>query len=267
MIPDAYITAWRAVAPWASDQQVEHDLVLTRALLQLFSTSYLRDRFLLRGGTALNKLHIAEPVRYSEDIDLVQLAQEPIGGSLDRIHEILDPWLGEPDYDQKHRSITLKYDYEAENTGRTQRLKVEINTREHFAIESVQERELSVDNPWFSGQEKIPTFTLNELMGKKLRALYQRNKGRDLFDLWFVHNNRDISPERVCELFLEYMQHQDLDISGNVYEDNMLEKKKDRHFRNDVKQLLRPGVTYDVEEAFAILLNEYVPHLPAKRHF
>lgn len=233
--------------------------------MQLFSNAYLRERFLLRGGTALNKLYVAQPVRYSEDIDLVQMAQEPIGSSLDRIHEILDSWLGEPSYDQKHRSVTLKYDYEAENTGRTQRLKVAINTREHLAIEGVQERELSVDNPWFSRQENIPTFTLNELMGTKLRALYQRNKGRDLFDLWFVHNNSEVSPERVCELFLKYMRHQQLDISRKVYEDNIVEKKKDRHFRNDVKQLLRPGFTYDVEEAFAILLNEYVPHLPTRR--
>lgn len=37
MIPRAHVTAWRAVAPWPADAQVEQDLVLSRALVALYS--------------------------------------------------------------------------------------------------------------------------------------------------------------------------------------------------------------------------------------
>jgi predicted nucleotidyltransferase component of viral defense system len=40
-----------------------------------------------------------------------------------------------------------------------------------------------VKNQWFNGSCKIATYQLYELVGTKLRALYQRKKGHDLFDL------------------------------------------------------------------------------------
>lgn len=52
MIPQANITAWRPFAPWADDAQVEQDLVLSRAVVELFSDATLREKIALRGGTA-----------------------------------------------------------------------------------------------------------------------------------------------------------------------------------------------------------------------
>jgi len=37
MIPEDYITAWRAQAPWLLGAQVEQDLVINRAVVELFS--------------------------------------------------------------------------------------------------------------------------------------------------------------------------------------------------------------------------------------
>ena len=39
MIPRDYVTRWRAHAPWAIDAQVEQDLVISRALVELFRSS------------------------------------------------------------------------------------------------------------------------------------------------------------------------------------------------------------------------------------
>src|SRR5271170_7588516 len=96
MIPQANITAWRASAPWPDDAQVEQDLVLSRAVVELFSTPDLADAIALRGGTSLNKLFIDPPARYSEDIDLVQTKPGKIGPILDAIRDKLDSWLGKP---------------------------------------------------------------------------------------------------------------------------------------------------------------------------
>lgn len=53
MIPRDYITEWRAEAPWVQDFQVEQDLVISRALVEIFSNPVLHDALAFRGGTAL----------------------------------------------------------------------------------------------------------------------------------------------------------------------------------------------------------------------
>ena len=68
MIPHDYITEWRTVAPWIQDFQVEQDLAISRALVEIYSHALLRDALAFRGGTALYKLHLKPPARYSEDI-------------------------------------------------------------------------------------------------------------------------------------------------------------------------------------------------------
>ena len=85
MIPRDYITSWRIHAPWASDAQVEQDLVVSRALVELFGVPDLAGALAFRGGTALYKLHLTPPPRYSEDIDLVQIRAEPIGDTLNQM--------------------------------------------------------------------------------------------------------------------------------------------------------------------------------------
>jgi hypothetical protein len=82
MIPRAAITAWRPSAPWSTDAQVEQDLVLSRAIVEIFSDPTLASALVFRGGTALHKLFLAPAQRYSEDIDLVQAAPGPIGADV-----------------------------------------------------------------------------------------------------------------------------------------------------------------------------------------
>ncbi len=79
MIPSAYIQAWSLKAPWPDSRQVEQDLIISRALCDLFNAPALNGRIAFRGGTAIHKLLFKQPLRYSEDIDLVQAQAEPIG--------------------------------------------------------------------------------------------------------------------------------------------------------------------------------------------
>ena len=61
MIPAQNIVAWGNVVPWADQRQVEQDLIIGRALVEIFSDEMLRDVMRIRGGTALNKLHFPAP--------------------------------------------------------------------------------------------------------------------------------------------------------------------------------------------------------------
>lgn len=83
MIPQAHIQAWRSSAPWPNASQVEQDLIICRALCELFSSPALAGKVAFRGGTAIHKLLFKQPLRYSEDIDLVQTQAEPIGATVD----------------------------------------------------------------------------------------------------------------------------------------------------------------------------------------
>jgi predicted nucleotidyltransferase component of viral defense system len=173
MIPKAFITAWRAEAPWPDDAQVEQDLVIGRALVSLYTTPELPERLAFRGGTALYKLHLLPAARYSEDLDFVQIRPEPIGETLDLIRSSLDPWLGEPRRSLKEGRVSLVYRFDSEDRPPFPlRLKIEINTREHFTALGFEKIPFSVANPWFSGVADVTSFSVNELLSTKLRALY-----------------------------------------------------------------------------------------------
>lgn len=119
MIPRDYITEWRSEAPWVEDYQVEQDLVISKALIDIFSHPLLGRTLAFRGGTALYKLFISPPARYSEDIDLVLIETAAAGPIMDALHEVLDPWLGRPRYKQTEGRVTFDYRFTSEDPTRS----------------------------------------------------------------------------------------------------------------------------------------------------
>lgn len=263
MIPQANITAWRATAPWPDDAQVEQDLVLTRAVIELFAEPQLAGKFALRGGTALHKLFVQPPCRYSEDIDLVQTQAGPIGPILDQIRTKLDPWLGKPKRSSSQGGVTLTYRFDSEIPPiRPLRLKIEFNTREHFSVFGYHAMRLAAKNPWYNADAEIATFQLDELLATKLRALYQRRKGRDLFDLWLVINRGLIDPQRVVTCFGEYMMREGHSVSRAQFEENLHDKQTDASFLEEVKPLLSAGVEYEGTVAITQVRGVLIENLP-----
>ena len=109
MIPQTAITAWRKIANWGSSDQVEHDLVLSRAICELYTHPVICAQLVFRGGTALHKLFFEHAGRFSEDLDFVQVNAEPIGETVNAIRECLDNWLGDPSWKQNQGRFTLVY--------------------------------------------------------------------------------------------------------------------------------------------------------------
>jgi predicted nucleotidyltransferase component of viral defense system len=245
MIPRDYITEWRAQAPWVDDAQVEQDLVISRALIDIFSNDLLHDAFAFRGGTALFKLHLPA-ARYSEDIDLVQVKAEPAGPVMAALHEVLNPWLGKPACKQANARITYRYRFQSED-GQPLRLKVEINTREHFAVEGFKDIPFEVNSRWYNGSCSILSYGLNELLGTKLRALYQRKKGRDLFDLAIALDDEAADPEKIVAAFCAYMEHGGHDVTRKQFQENLAAKLVDSNFHGDLGPLLASGYEWELD--------------------
>ena len=265
MIPRAHITAWRARVPWPSNEQVEQDLVLCRALVSMFQQPTVAERAAFRGGTALHKLFFSAPGRYSEDIDLVQRDPGPIGELIGAIRSSLDPWLGEPRWKQGQGRFTLVYRFTTTFEPVSQmRMKIEINTREHFSMLGVGRRSFIVENPWFHGSAELPVYELDELLGTKMRALYQRKKGRDLFDLWLANERAAVDADRVVECFRRYLEHEGQSVSRAEFAENLLEKLADPRFGTDIEPLIAPGTHWNIPTAGELVLGELASRLPGE---
>jgi predicted nucleotidyltransferase component of viral defense system len=263
LIPRDYITAWRARAPWVQDFQVEQDLVICRALVEIFSYFDLAAALAFRGGTALYKLHITPPARYSEDIDLVQVRAEPIGATLNALRKVLDPWLGKPQWKQNEGRVTLVYRFDSEdNPPLRLRLKVEINSREHFALLGYTATPFQVSSRWFRGSADITTFELDELLSTKLRALYQRRKGRDLFDLATALQHPAVNPARLLNAFSSYMEKEEGRMTRAMFERNLAGKLRMPEFAADIGPLLAPGYDWNMEEAAQRVSERLIALLP-----
>lgn len=238
MIPTQNIIAWSQQAPWAERRQVEQDLIISRTLVALFSDPLLAQELRFRGGTALNKLHFPKPLRYSEDIDLVRTSGGPIGRVLGRVRDVLDPWLGQPKFDQSPVAPKFRYAIEGEDKAPI-RLKLEINTREREAYDPIQLCPFKVESPWFSGAADIPTFSIEEMLATKLRALLQRKRGRDLIDLSHALAIFDaLDAQKIVDLFGCYLAAAEPAITRAQAEQRMFDKLDDRNFMADVRPLL-----------------------------
>lgn len=259
MIPEIFIQDWRATAPWAQDVQVEQDLLICRALVEIYRDDYLRENLAFRGGTALHKLFMSPQARYSEDIDLVQVNAGPIKETYDHIRDVL-AFLGEPKVKQKLHNNTLIFRLVSDTMPQLPiRLKVEINCKEHFSVLPMHLVPFSVENKWFSGECDILTYQLDELIGTKLRALYQRRKGRDLFDLYKALTTTAVNDENVIKCYFRYMDF----VVGHIptykeFISNMEDKMQDDEFLGDTSQLLRCGDSFMPEEAYLLVKERLI---------
>ena len=250
MIPTSYIQEWSNKAPWPTSQQVEQDLIISRALCDLFNAPALAGKIAFRGGTAIHKLLLKQPLRYSEDIDLVQTHAEQIGTTANAVREALS-WLGDCKREQAGHSMHFVFRFAPEaQPDTTLKVKVEINTREHDSVLGIQQYPFAVENGWFQATANIASFAPEELFATKLRALLQRRKNRDLFDLHMGLQQLSMNPEALLACFDHYVTLEGKPITRANAEQRMLEKLT-HSLTEDIGPLLPPGIKFHGDDAVA----------------
>ena len=266
MIPFDYIREWRSQAPWSDMRQVEQDLIISRAICDLFDGTRLQGKIAFRGGTAIYKLLFQQPMRYSEDIDLVQTQAEPIGETISTIRDALK-WLGQCKSRQSQHSTRLYFAFTPETgPNTTLKLKIEINTREHNSLYGIKKYPFQMNCSWHEANAEIPSYELDELFGTKLRALLQRDKNRDLFDLYQGISQCSIDCERTVSCMEHYLKQSNQTISRAQAEERMLTKLH-RNLTADVVPLLPVGVRYDNDvavNAFNLVWTELITRISGK---
>ena len=120
----------------------------------------------------------------------------------------------------------------------------------------------AVSSRWFEGACVVCSYELDELLGTKLRALYQRKQGRDLFDLATALERPEVTPDRVVAAFLEYMKRRGHNVTRALFERNMAGKLRDPAFTADIGPLLAAGFAWDIETATPLVLSRLIGRLP-----
>ena len=132
------------------------------------------------------------------------------------------------------------------------RVKIELNTFERSSARPTVTREFDVDSPWFSGAADVATYALEELAATKIRALFQRKKGRDLFDLWLAVQQAGASPAGIAACFGLYRPD---GWAATRAVANLEAKLEDPQFTADVERLVSDWPDgYTVEAAGQLAL-------------
>lgn len=268
----------QAIVPWANLRQVEQDLLLCRAMAAIFADGFLQNQVAMRGGTLLHKVHLAPASRYSEDIDLVVFGDRPEGHIRRALCRVLLDVLGKPEssaWDSIALAIrntvkpsrVLRLNYAVPSVaepGRKLEIVVEANVTE-------RESHLPIIKTLFVfhfRNETVETFVngydLHEMLGTKLRALFQRRRGRDLFDIFWAleRSNPRIRPNTVIESFQHYLAKEGTAAGREEFFALLDAHLADRGFCSDMESLLRPGISYNPDIAGHILKRDLLSLLP-----
>ncbi|MBR3071822.1 MAG: nucleotidyl transferase AbiEii/AbiGii toxin family protein [Fibrobacter sp.] len=127
--------------------------------------------------------------------------------------------------------------------------------------------QFNVNSDWFRGDCEITTYAFEELLGTKLRALYQRKKGRDLFDLQVALDKSSVDVQKVMECYNRYMDFSvEKSPSYKQFMQNMELKMQDSDFLDDTELLLRPDADkFEPERAFQMVRDAFIERLPGRR--
>jgi predicted nucleotidyltransferase component of viral defense system len=263
------ILAHQTAVPWPTQRQVEQDLILCRAMAALFNDRFLRTQIAMRGGTLLHKVHLAPASRYSEDIDLVVFGNRPEEHIRKALRRVLVDVVGNPKTSvwdalglairntvKPSRVLRMTYSVPSiSEPGTTLDIVVEANVTERTPHRQIVEIPFEFSFRDAPVKTLINGYEIHEMLGTKMRALFQRRRGRDLFDLYWALTlaNPPIDPAAIIESFQHYLRKEG-NAAGRAEFIGILEAHLgDRGFCSDMDQLLRTGANYDAQKA-----GEYV---------
>lgn len=275
------ILAHQQQVPWPNLRQVEQDLLLCRAMTALFDDAFLKTQIAMRGGTLLHKVHLAPAARYSEDIDLVVIGDRPDEHVRKAINRVLLGVLGRPTSSawqavklavrnavkpSKVLRVIYRVPSVADPRGTPLEIVIEANVTERKSYRPISLLPFS----YLFRDEMVATtvngFEIHEMLGTKMRALFQRRRGRDLFDLYWAltEAGTPVNPAEIIELFLYYLQQEGTVATRDEFIGLLQSHLNDRGFLTDMNALLRTGIAYDPIAAGDYVIGSLLKLLPEK---
>lgn len=253
---------------WADDQRVpdltlaELDYRLTHALGAIFNDPFLRERLCLKGGTALNKLFFPAVNRLSVDLDFnavgpkaqVLAERGPVASQVMALLTAQDAGYELTHDYRRYEQSTIQAYYVPVSGGPRQHFKLEISFIERVPILGQLAKPLALPAP--EPPAAVSTYRLEELAATKLRALYGRRKGRDIYDLAQI-GAFDLDERALRKLALYYFYHAKMIFHYPTFRTNVAEKLRYRGFADDVRGLIRTHQQFDWQQASQAVLERF----------
>ncbi len=232
----------------------EQDFRLVNLLKAIYADSFLTSRLYLKGGTAINKLYLKTTPRLSIDIDFNAIGgKEEVLRERKELRKKIEEKLKEQDPSYKIKtkrtygltSVRARY---APISGGMRYLKIEISNVERFSV--LKPKKIELDGV------KINTYQLEELTATKLRALYSRLKGRDIYDLYFI-SRIDMDPKLLRKLVVYYFYRTGKIFNPRLFFRNIREKFRSKKYVDDVSGFVRPDIEFSIVDGVKKVLSHY----------
>ena len=249
---------------WADEQELsdllfaESDYRLVTILEAIYRDNFLAERLLMKGGTAINKLYLGETSRLSVDLDFNYIGpKEQVLKERKTIREGLRTLLEEQDksyathWQPAYGQTTIKARFKP-LAGQTQSLKIEISHIERFPILPSVQKQVKTPN----GLANAVTYTLEELTSTKLRALMERFKGRDIYDLYYISPLKP-NPTITRKMFLSYFYKSRKIYNPNIHYQGLAKRYENKSYVDDVSTFIKPTVKFNLGTAAKEVITLY----------
>lgn len=260
-VTETKIRKWAAEIGVVDLAIAELDLRLTDIMWMIYSDRFLGTRLYLKGGTAINKLYLRKIARLSVDLDFNSIGtKEQVLVERKDVRDRIITMLKDrdPRYFIKKKDTyeltTVKAGYTPLFGRARQYMKIEISNIERFPVLCAVAREMK--KPVSKDVIKINTYAVEELMATKLRALYERLKGRDAYDVYFL-SSFDFDKTLVKKLLLYYFYRSKKIFNPNLFFKSIKDKFMSEKYVDDVSGFVRADVQFSMEKGIRKILSSF----------
>lgn len=216
------------VADWGLREDViEKDYVIGWILWGIGTSDELMKSWVFKGGTCLKKCYI-DTYRFSEDMDFSVLPGGPVkpeelepvfNGVLERVYEAsgIDFSVKKPVfkyYSHHHYTEGSIYYRGPRNAPSPSRIKLDIGGSEKIVRPTVLR---AIDHKYsdkIPGTARVRCYSFDEIFAEKIRAMGQRSRPRDLYDIikLFWREDLQAQPQHIRAVLEEKCVHKNIPV-------------------------------------------------------
>ncbi len=257
---------------------IDKDWALGHLLNAFYSFDNNKDNFIFKGGTCLKKCYF-EDYRFSEDLDFTLLDKYfPVNREF--INQIIKGAERKSEIrfslseinEQFYNDIPQGYEVKIKFWGADHKpnspvppakrwqtyIKLDISFSEKILAKPTWKK---IIHPYSDSgillNHLIPCYTLTEIMAEKLRALIQRNRPRDIYDVWYISKVIEKSEfTRIKVLLLRKSNSKNIEITNvEQFVNEQKQRKNKRAWENSLKQHLPDNTLPDFDMVYSSLYD------------
>lgn len=251
---------------------LDKDWALGHFLNAMFENDNIKSNFVFKGGTCLKKCYFNE-YRYSEDLDFTLIDKDFIVNKdlFDSISSIAEKNSGAGFYLSKIKQqiyndtpqgyeIIIAFwgaDHKPNQTVLSPErwqttIKIDISFTEKVLLQPERKKIIHPYSDSDNVNSVVAVYPINEIISEKLRALMQRNRPRDIYDLYFL--SQQVSNEDypvIYNLLLEKSKDKKLDCCKlESFVNPIKAKRNKRAWENSLGHHLAINKLVDFETAY-----------------